>query len=183
MATTGLQPVIPGTGKAFQNEEALRGEFTKAMDPFVKLAQAFTKVEAAASNPSAAGDISLVYGYMKILDPGSTVMQGEQATATNAGGIPERVRAMYNKALTGEGLDSKVRSDFLQQARNLVGSQRDLANDYIERYKEIAKGYQLAPDKIVFDPFKRVKKPEEIIGGATPGSGFFQQFGLIPRPQ
>jgi hypothetical protein len=194
-APTGPQPIIPGTGKAFGNEKDLRTEFTTQMKPYVELAQAFRKVEAAALNPSAAGDISLVYGYMKILDPGSTVMQGEQATAQNAGGVPDRIRATYNKALTGESLADNVRVDFYSQARNLIESQRQMAADVGDRYRQYADAYKLDSNQIVFDPFKRIKTPAEIAADAAkkapatttapaPASSgsWFNRFNLIPRP-
>ena len=189
-APAGPQPIIPGTGKGFANEKDLRSEFTAQMKPYTELAQAFRKVEAAALNPSAAGDISLVYGYMKILDPGSTVMQGEQATAQNAGSVPERVRSMYNKALTGEGLIDTVRLDFYAQARNLIESQRQMAADVGDRYKQYADAYKLDSNQIVFDPFKRIKTPAEIAADAAkapataPASSgsWFDKFNLIKRP-
>jgi len=193
-APTGPQPIIPGTGKAFGNEKDLRSEFTAQMKPYVELAQAFRKVEAAALNPSAAGDISLVYGYMKILDPGSTVMQGEQATAQNAGGVPDRIRATYNKALTGESLADNVRLDFYAQARNLIESQRQMAADVGDRYRQYADAYKLDSNQIVFDPFKRIKTPAEIAADAAkatpagttkaaPAPSYVNQFNLIPRPK
>jgi hypothetical protein len=193
-APTGPQPIIPGTGKAFGNEKDLRSEFTAQMKPYTELAQAFRKVEAAALNPSAAGDISLVYGYMKILDPGSTVMQGEQATAQNAGSVPERIRAQYNKALTGEGLIDTVRLDFYAQARNLIESQRQMAADVGDRYRQYADAYKLDSNQIVFDPFKRIKTPAEIAADAAkaapagttkaaPAPSYVNQFNLIPRPK
>lgn len=163
----GPVPLIPGTGKSYTREKDLRATFTTEMKPFTDLAQAFRKVEAAALNPSAAGDISLVYGYMKILDPGSTVMQGEQATAANAGGVSDRVRAMYNKALTGETLADNVRQDFYAQSRNLIESQRPLQQDISERYGLIAAQNKLDPNQIVFDPFKRIKTPLEIAAEAA----------------
>jgi hypothetical protein len=166
-AAAGPVPLIPGTGKAFAREKDLRATFTTEMKPFTDLAQAFRKVEAAALNPSAAGDISLVYGYMKILDPGSTVMQGEQATAANAGGVSDRVRAMYNKALTGETLADNVRQDFYAQSRNLIESQRPLQQDISERYGLIATQNKLDPNQIVFDPFKRIRTPAEIAAEAA----------------
>jgi hypothetical protein len=163
----GPVPLIPGTGKSYAREKDLRATFTTEMKPFTDLAQAFRKVEAAALNPSAAGDISLVYGYMKILDPGSTVMQGEQATAANAGGVSDRVRAMYNKALTGETLADNVRQDFYAQSRNLIESQRPLQQDISERYGLIATQNKLDPNQIVFDPFKRIRTPLEIAAEAA----------------
>jgi hypothetical protein len=156
--STGPTPLIPGTGRTFTREKDLRIEYTQAMRPFTDLAQAFNKVEAAALNPSAAGDISLVYAYMKILDPGSTVMQGEQANATNAGGIPDRVRALYNQALSGQTLAPPVRQDFYAQARNLVESQRPMQQDIAARYTNIATQNRLNPEQVVFDPFQRIEK-------------------------
>jgi hypothetical protein len=166
-AAAGPVPLIPGTGKAFAREKDLRAEYTREMQPFTELSQAFKKVETAALNPSAAGDISLVYGYMKILDPRSTVMQGEQATAANAGGVSDRVRAMYNKALTGETLADNVRQDFYAQSRNLVESQRELQQDIASRYGLIATQNKLDPNQVVFDPFKRIKTPIEIAAEAA----------------
>jgi hypothetical protein len=190
---TGPQPIIPGTGAAFKNEETLRREFTTTMEPYVKLAQAYKKIETAATNVSGAGDVSLIYGYMKILDPGSTVMQGEQATAANAGSVPATIRSFYNRALTGERLDPTVRNDFLAQARNIIESQRELSNDVVSRYRRLAEEYDLKPNRITFDPFQNIKTPEQIIRGSTPPAsgttppvpttqrGFFDRFNLIPR--
>ena len=187
-AAAGPAPIIPGTGKAFANEKDLRTEFSAQVKPYTELAQAFRKVEAAALNPSAAGDISLVYGYMKILDPGSTVMQGEQATAQNAGSVPDSVRAMYNKALTGESLAPTIRQDFYAQARNIIESQRELSSDLINRYTNVAREYKLNPNQIVYDPFKRIKTPTEVAAEAAKSenkpksnSTYTNQYGLTPR--
>ena len=169
-APTGMQPlipIIPLQGKVFGNEKDLRGEFQAQVKPYVELGQAYQKIETAAKNPSPAGDIAMVYGFMKVLDPSSVVREGEFATAQNAGGIPDTVRNLYNKALDGQRLGEKIRSDFLQQARNLVESQRVMSNDLISRYTEVAKNYKLDPNQVVYDPFKRVQTPEQIIGGAT----------------
>jgi hypothetical protein len=169
-APTGVQPlipIIPLQGKVFGNEKDLRGEFQAQVKPYVELGQAYQKIETAAKNPSPAGDIAMVYGFMKVLDPSSVVREGEFATAQNAGSVPDSVRNMYNKALNGERLNEKIRSDFLQQARNLVESQRVMSNDLMSRYTEVAKNYKLDPNQVVFDPFKRVQTSAEIIGGAT----------------
>ena len=188
-APTGPQPIIPGTGKAFGNEKDLRTEFTTLMKPYVELSQAYQKIETAAKNNSPAGDIALVYGFMKVLDPGSVVREGEFATAANAGGVPDTVRNMYNRAINGERIGEKIRSDFLQQSRNIIESQRVLSNDLIDRYKSVAQEYKLNPNQIVFDPFKRIKTPAEIAAEAAanpapaPASSasYVNQYNLLPR--
>jgi len=181
-AAPGMTQIIPGT--SFKNDEQLRGEYIRNMEPFVKLAQAFEKVQVAALNPSGAGDISLIYGYMKILDPNSTVMQGEQATAQNAGSVPEAIRAKYNSIIAGDKLDPNVRADFLNQARLIVESQRTMANDVRDRYSELAQAYGLKPEQIVFDPFKRIKAPGEVVKSATPikANDWWKKFDLLPKP-
>jgi hypothetical protein len=177
----GMSQIIPGT--SFKNDEQLRGEFTRNMEPFVSLAQAFEKIQVAALNPSGAGDISLIYGYMKILDPRSTVMQGEQASAQNAGSVPESIRAKYNSIIAGEKLDPNVRADFLNQARLIIESQRTMANDVRDRYSELAQAYGLKPEQIVFDPFKRIKPPGEVVKESTPikANDWWKKFDLLPK--
>jgi len=183
----GAVQIIPAQPKIFANEKDLRGEFQAQVKPYVELGQAYQKIETAAKNPSPAGDIALVYGFMKVLDPGSVVREGEFATAQNAGSVPDSIRNMYNKALNGERLGEKVRTDFLQQARNLVESQRVMSKDLINRYTEVAKNYKLDPNQVVYDPFSRIQTPEQIIQRSTNqpiptnANDFARQFGLTPR--
>ena len=82
----------------------------------------FSKLTASAKQESAAGDMSMIFTYMKILDPTSVVREGEQATAASAGGVPDRVWNAYNKAVTGEKLTEAQRSDFVGTASKLYNS-------------------------------------------------------------
>jgi len=143
-------------GSNFSQENTLRSQYLTQTQPYTGIAQAFNKVSAAAKNPSAAGDLSLIFGYMKILDPASVVREGEFATAQNAAGIPTQVSNMYNKVLSGERLSETQRSDFVNQARNLVKSQKGQLDNFNNVYKGIAENYKLDPEKIIIDPFKGI---------------------------
>jgi hypothetical protein len=70
-------------------------------------------MQASFAEPSAAGDIAGIYAFMKGQDPGSTVREGEFATAQNAAGVDGRVASLYNKLLRGERLTEAQRYDFL----------------------------------------------------------------------
>ncbi len=142
--------------KAFSQENTLRSQYLTQTQPYTGIAQAFNKVSAAAKDPSAAGDLSLIFGYMKILDPASVVREGEFATAQNAAGIPTQVSNMYNKVLSGERLSETQRSDFVNQARNLVKSQKGQLENFNSVYKDIAANYKLDAEKIIIDPFKGI---------------------------
>jgi len=82
----------------------------------------FSKLTASAKQESAAGDMSMIFTYMKILDPTSVVREGEQATAKSAGGVPDRVWNAYNKAVTGEKLTETQRADFVGTASKLYNA-------------------------------------------------------------
>lgn len=105
--------------KAFQMEGNLRDEYRKDTKDFVSVRGAYERIKASSKTPDAAGDLSLIFGYMKMLDPGSTVREGEFATAQNAGGVSDRVSNIYNKVLSGERLSDSQRKMFLGQAAGL----------------------------------------------------------------
>jgi hypothetical protein len=89
---------------------------------------------------------------MKILDPTSAVREGEFATAANAGSIPQRVWARYNKLMRGEELNAEQRNDFLSSAYGLVRSQHRNAQRIVDRYGNLAAGYGLNPKAVAENP-------------------------------
>lgn len=143
----------------FEAEEKLRKEFTKNSGDFIKIRDAFNRVEASAKKPSAAGDLALIFNYMKILDPGSVVREGEFANAQNSAGVPERIRAQYNKIKRGERLTEVTRADFVDKAQELYGAQAEMQEALINEYKRLADEYRLKPTNIIGTaPLKDVTK-------------------------
>jgi len=92
----------------------------KQVQDFKNVKVSYNTILMAANNPSAAGDLSLIIAYMKVLDPGSTVREGEFANAENATGVPEKVKNFFNNWTKGEKLSKEQREDFVNQARTLV---------------------------------------------------------------
>jgi len=150
-------------GSNFSQENTLRSQYLTQTQPYTGIAQAYNKISAAAKDPSAAGDLSLIFGYMKILDPASVVREGEFATAQNAAGIPTQVSNMYNKVISGERLSETQRADFINQARNLVKSQKGQLDNFNSVYKDIATNYRLDPEKIIINPFKGIDFYAQIV--------------------
>jgi hypothetical protein len=154
----GIAPTA-GAGKGSETAEGLRKEFTNQTSQYRGVADAFQKIKSAALNPSAANDLSLIFGYMRALDPASTVREGEFANAQNAGGIDATIRNVYNKVASGERLTQAQRQDFLQSAYGLVESQIPNVQQTIDRYTSIASRAGLNPEDIVSDPFASVRIP------------------------
>lgn len=131
-----------------KGEGELRKEFEGMQKDFRQIQGAYNRLSAATENPSAAGDIALIFNYMKMLDPGSTVREGEFATAQNAAGIPDIVRNYYNRAKNGERLNPAQREDFVSQAQNIYKSQLGLFNQSADKYRGLAQEYGYDPDRI-----------------------------------
>jgi len=127
----------------------LRKEVSAKMDEFGKVRSAYNKVKAAGEDPSPAGDLSLIFNYMKILDPGSVVRSDEFATAQNAGGIDVKIRNLFNQVLEGTRLDTSQRQDFLNQARKAARAEFIGARDEINFYRGIAERNKLPIDDIL----------------------------------
>ena len=143
-----------GGGESFGKEDAttLRKEATTQLSEYQKFGDAWGRVQEAAMNPSPANDIALIFAYMKILDPTSAVREGEFATAANAGSIPQRVWARYNKLMRGEELNAEQRNDFLSSAYGLVRSQHRNAQRIVDRYGNLAAGYGVNPKAVAENP-------------------------------
>lgn len=143
-------------GQVVTNEGKLRDDVTNASKDFVKVRDAHQRVLASAENPSAAGDLALIFNYMKVLDPGSTVREGEFANAQNSGGINQRVIAMYNNVLRGERLSDDVRKDFVTRSDMLYKSAEQNQAEMERKYEGIAKRGNLNPENVLLRP--RVKQ-------------------------
>ena len=149
IASVAKGPSAEDENRAFQNANVLRDEFTSLTKDFQTVAGAYNLIKAVAEKPSAAGDISLLSSYMRMVDPGSTVREGEFATAQNAGGVPQRVVSFYNNLLRGERLSDEQRKDFVAQARNMFKSRAQQAKATRKKYTTLAKRAKLDPIDVV----------------------------------
>lgn len=135
--------------KNFEFEKKLRDEFTKDTQGFRDTKDAHARI--LASDNTAAGDISLIFGYMKMLDPGSVVREGEFATAQNAAGVPDRIRNAWNRALSGERLSATQRKEFIGQANSLYMAASKRESEARQRISKIATRYKLDTGNIFGD--------------------------------
>ena len=139
-----------GDKTSFTQEDKLRTAFIKGSGDFVKVRDAYGRIRASATDPSPAGDLALIFNYMKVLDPGSTVREGEFATAANSASIPDRLIAQYNKVVNGERLAPAQRTDFVGRAGDLYAQQETFYKGHEGRYRELANSYGLNADNVVY---------------------------------
>jgi hypothetical protein len=170
-----LEP-IPGGGadpksKAVSLSEVntLRDDYTKAISQPMAMMDAYEKMRQAYKNPSPAGDIALVYAYMKILDPTSVVREAEFETAVKAGSVPDTISNMFYKAKSGQLL-TQNRQDFLMQGAKLYAGAKQKYNQVKQNYKQIAERNGVNIDDVLVD-------------GHIPISQKFPAQGQVYKPQ
>ena len=147
-------PKAPPSPQAVTKDASkLRIEYIKRPEvaDAVKSRIEFRKMEQSANNPSAGGDLALIFSFMKVLDPGSTVREGEFATAQNAAAVPDRVRNEFNRIMSGQRLSPEQRADFLNQARGFYTSQQNEAEAVRRQYADLAKRSGFNPIDVVGD--------------------------------
>lgn len=161
-----VQRTSGGTGER-KAEADLRKEFNAR--PEVKeyrdVSNSYRTIEKLSSGePTAAGDLSMIFAYMKMLDPGSVVREGEFATAQNAAGIPDQVRNAYNRAASGQRLNARQRQDFTNQARQIYQTRKGRFDEIAGEYRSYAQDYGVSADRVVMQ-----EKAQPPVPGARQG--------------
>lgn len=139
-----------GLGMLPQQEQTaamqLADDFANQSTEFYTVQQQFRNISEYAQNPSPAGDMGIIFSWMKMVDPRSSVREGERADASNAASVPERVRTWYNKLIDGKALgpaDGYQRNDIVSQAANTY---RSFTTEHQRRVQDFAaRGATLAP--------------------------------------
>ena len=142
-----LSGIVPAD-KRPELESKFRKEYNDQTKPYQEVKSAYGRV--LSSEDSAVGDLSLIFGYMKMLDPGSVVREGEFATAQNAAGVPERITNIYNKVATGQRLSPSQRESFKGQAKGLYNSALEGEKTVRTGLERISKGYGLNTENIFY---------------------------------
>ena len=83
----------------FKEERELRNDFEKSTKEFRGLTDSYGRILVGAEDESGLGDMTIIFNYMKMLDPTSTVREGEYASAKDTQGMPESLRVMYNRTI------------------------------------------------------------------------------------
>jgi hypothetical protein len=151
--------VKSGEADKFKVISGLRDDYRTESKNFHTVHEAYQRLVQSAKNPSGAGDISLIFGYMRMLDPASTVREGEFATAQTAGSVPETIVGMYNRAVSGERLTPAVRQDFVTRAGMLYQPELQQQQQRDAFYAKNAQEFGIDP-MLVFRPVKGVAGPK-----------------------
>lgn len=163
------------TKPSFKDEKELRQEYLGLTKDYKIIQSAWRSIRSAGERketdaPSPASDMALIFGFMKLLDPNSTVREGEYATAQNATGIPGRVANAYNKAIDGVILNVDQRNDFLGQSKKQYDARLGEYKELKTTYTKLAKRKGFDPENVVLEfniPEEAVSNKENLNNQAT----------------
>lgn len=167
-------------------ENSYRDEWTKSAGDYKTQNNFFRAMNDLSKLGTAQADVGIVFSYMKILDPRSTVREGEVATAQNTPGVPERVRNMYNRSMTQDAplfgeVGSITRKKFVDAANSLVQSSKKDAAASGQFFYDVAKRGNLDPKNILV-PVGDISISSFETAPAEEKQTTDQYLGKFPRP-
>ena len=166
-------------------EGKMRKEYSDQTKGYQDVKSAYTRIlsVSAPKSPEEEGpaDLALIFNYMKMLDPGSTVNTGEFANASNAAGVPDRIKNQYNKLVTGGRLNPTTRAAFTGQAKNLFTAASTQEKTVRKGVERIAKGYGLDPQNIFYEAVESTPVAPTIAIAPTPSGLMPAQKAVLSR--
>jgi hypothetical protein len=139
--------------KVFEQEEKLRKEFQARTKVYGELGTTFSNIKASAGAKTGPGDIALITGFMKMLDPGSVVRETEFATARDTAGLFESLKNDAQKLESGQlfTLNSTQRQKYVDLAQQYLKAAQKKADQDKRALSAVVTNYKLNPDN-VFGP-------------------------------
>jgi hypothetical protein len=169
--------------ESFSRASSLRKEWegnaTTKNSQIIK--SSYDKIKGTSSSP--AGDMSLAFAYMKMLDPTSTVREGEQAQVRDATSVLGRAQNMYNNILTGGKLRPEQRANFINEAGRLYQSQLRGQRDLDEQFGGLADTYKINRNEVVLKIFEDPQTGQQKIVQVPANSPAAQALPDAPQQQ
>jgi hypothetical protein len=152
-AALELEAIKNGTGdpkEKFTQEEKIRKEWQGRSKVYGELGGIYSNLKASADAKTGPGDIALITGFMKMLDPGSVVRETEFATARDTAGLFERLTNQATKIQSGQlfSLDSKQRGEYVALAKQYLDAAEKKAEQEKKDLNIVVKNYKLNPENV-----------------------------------
>ena len=140
----------------------LQNDYRTATKDSYQRMQAYESMTQAAKDPSAKGDITMVYSFIKALDPTTAVREGEISLVEANRSIPDKVKGYAQKLATGRNLLPEERQDLINQARTLTQTDYKRTRNDVKAYRDNAQRLGLDADLYAPDPYAGFKPTEEM---------------------
>ena len=170
-AALELQAIKDGVGdpkEKFAQEEKIRKEWQGRSKMYGELQGTFSTLKASADSANGPGDIALITGFMKMLDPGSVVRETEFATARDTAGLFMQLQNRLQKAQNGQLLSPEQRKEYVALSQKYLDAAQTRAAQERKDLGIVVKNYKLNPQN-VFGAETAPTQPAALPASATVG--------------
>lgn len=161
--------------QAVKIEKELRGELVKSVESYENVKGAYDNIKDFSKQRTGASDMGMVYSYIKLLDPTSTVGPGEKTTAENSGGIPENIRGQINHWLGKGSLSDTQRKNLIAGAKTLYGTKAKSYKQKTNQIKDLAERYKVNPANVVLNEAEEIEESVQPSVQANPTTSFSRE--------
>jgi len=136
--------------KIFEYEEKIRKEYQGRTKVYGEVQTIFSNIQASAQAKTGPGDIALITGFMKMLDPGSVVRETEFATARDTAGLFESLKNDAQKLESGQlfALNSTQRQQYVNLAQQYLNAAKKKADQDKKDLRVVVDNYKLNPENV-----------------------------------
>ncbi len=140
-----------GKDKAFQAEENLRNKYIADSQQYQELNSTYGRIQASreVKIPNRASDLSLLYNYMRMINPQIRLNENTEATASNSPGVSAQIREQWNKLVKNQSITPQARDEIYAMSDNLYKSSYKTQEQLSNEYSRVAKSYGVNPDNII----------------------------------
>ena len=135
--------------QAFNAEKDLRNEYLKRTDKYREMKRQFDGMQAASKDISGPGDVALIMGFQKMLDPTSVVRETEFAIAEQSAGRMEQLLNTLTKFKTGQRLTPEQRTSFMNLARKYYDAAARQEGEDRKVMQKVVNNYGLNSDNVM----------------------------------
>ncbi len=138
----------------FNQAAELRKEFQSQSKGFQQVRDSFNRIQTSGQSPTPAGDLSMLYNYMKMLDPGARVTEQDFRSAATAKPMMERLGLSWDAIGSiwgGQKMTPGMRQDFLSRASQIYNAESQQHGKRVNEYTRLATGQGLNPANVITD--------------------------------
>lgn len=148
----------------------LADDYTNASKNFVLQRDGYQSaqgIDVNTTNPQ--DDISLVYSFMKVVDPTSVVRESEFNSAAKASSLLDQWNIKVGNVATGQILNPKVRQDIKDTMQTRFDAAQKNQDSIIKTYTQRAKGYKIDTADVITDYSEGLNQSQNQYDPAPPG--------------
>jgi len=152
---------------------------------FIEIRDGYERVQTGANLKNAQGDLALLFGYMKMLDPNSVVRETEFANAESAMGYAQKILNAPSKFFKGNRLTDEGRKFFAGAANKLYATKETQHNRAVDFYSNQLDTFGIPTNLGIRDfstSFQDTKPTTPFTGPINPNNPVYKELkGQFPK--